>query len=419
LSFTKISPQWLGVGATLAVVLASGSGHAAGFDTPILYTARHQAMGGTAIASVNDASAGFHNPAGLQGVRGFGFIGDFSLILGKVRSTPDKLAGNQESNTVKAPFFLLGGAYRLSDWLTLGLAAFPVASGGAEYHYDLNGTATLDKTEIVFFETTPLLSLNVPKDRWLPGKLSFGAGYRISYVTFDREKGKEDDPKTLNLKLSGVDALGFRLGAQYSPFDALKLGVVFRNKVTVTTKADTATVFLQRATDGALDFTLPAKLGFGARVDIGDFGFGNDVEWALQSQNTRPPLRGALKGKHVEVPNVFDWQNGITWRTGVEYRLGKEPTIPLRVGYIFDSTVTNQAYPSAFGTPPAPTRTLTAGAGFVEKHWQINLAVTRRFGEEHIFDTELGKGCAFCSYAGQYHITMTGLYVDASIDLPK
>ena len=419
MSIAKISRYWLGAGAAALAVLAAPPSRAAGFDTPILYTARHQALGGTAIASVNDASAGFHNPAGLQGVQGYGFIADFSLVLGKVRSTPDQLGGNVESNTVKAPFFLLGAGYRLTDWLTLGLAAFPVASGGAEYHYDIGSTDVLDKTEIVFFETTPMLSLNVPKGRILPGQLAFGAGYRVSYVTFDREKGDAKDPRVLNLKLSGLNATGFRLGAQYQPIDALKLGVVFRNKVTVTTKTDTATVFRQEATDGELDFTLPAKLGFGTRVDMGRVGFGNDVEWAIQSQNKRPALKGKLSGTEVQVPNVFDWQNGVTFRTGLEYRLGDGPTVPLRVGYIYDTTVTNQSYPSAFGTPPAPTRTLTAGAGFVAEHWQVNLAVSRRYGEAYVADTDLGKGCNFCSFGGQYEITMTGLYIDASIDLPK
>lgn len=421
MKIAKLSRYLVGAGAAYAAALAPAPCYAAGFDTPILYTARHQALGGTGIASVDDASAGFHNPAGLQGVRGYGFIADFSLILGKVQATPDQLAGNLESNTVKAPFFLLGAGYRLNDWLTLGLAGFPVASGGAEYHYKIGTTDVLDKTEIVFFETTPMLSLNVPKDRLLPGKLAFGAGYRISYVTFDREKGDAKDPQVLNLKLSGLDATGFRLGVQYSPFDALKLGVVFRNKVTVTTKTDSAKVFRQDATDGELDFTLPAKLGFGTRVDLGRFGFGNDVEWAFQSQNKRPALKGKLSGTPVEVPNVFDWQNGVTFRTGLEYRLGPAdgPTVPLRIGYIYDAAVTNQSYPSAFGTPPAPTRTLTAGAGFVAEHWQVNLAVTRRFGEAYIADADLGKGCNFCSFGGQYKITMTGLYLDASIDLPK
>lgn len=417
-----------GFGAALLAAVTPVRVQAAGFDTPILYTARHQAMGGTAIASVDDPSAGFHNPAGLQGVRGYGFIGDFSLILGKVRATPDKNVGSLESSTVKAPFFLLGGAYRVHEWLTVGLAGFPVASGGAEYHYELARKNIIDKTEIVFFEVTPMLSLNVPKDRWLPGKLAFGAGYRFSYVTFDREKGEPSNLQLLDLKLKGFDALGFRLGAQWAPIDALKLGVVYRNPVTVTTKADTATVIGFPATQAALDFNLPSKLGFGTRVDLGDFGFANDVELAFQSQNKRPALEGYLPGARDKnkVPNVFDWKDGITWRTGLEYRLGKDPMIPLRVGYIFDSRVTNPSYPSAFGTPPGATRTFTAGLGFVKPTWQINLAVTRRYGEGYVPAADLPDsslanpdGCSFCGFGGPYEITMTGVYIDASINLPK
>lgn len=378
-------------------------------------------MGGTAIASVDDASAGFHNPAGLQGVRGLGFIGDFSLILGRVKATPDRdpSAASLESNTVVAPFFLLGGAYRPHAWLSAGLAAFPVASGGAEYRYKLGAASTIDSTEVVFFEATPMLSLNVPRDKWIPGTLAFGAGYRASMVMFDRLKGNVDDPQLLDIQLRGFNFTGFRAGAQYRPIDALKLGVVFRNKVVVKAKADTATVFAAEATDGELEFTLPAKLGFGARVDLGRLGVGSDVEWAFQSQNKRPPLRGTRDGEELAVPNVFDWQNGVTWRMGAEYRLGRAPTIPLRAGYIYDSKVTNERYPSAFGTPPAPTHTLTAGTGYVEEHWQVNLAVTRRFGSTRILASDVvGNGCAFCGYGGYYAITMTGFYVDASVDLP-
>jgi hypothetical protein len=149
-------------------------------------------MGGTAIGYVSDPSAGFHNPAGLQGVQGLGLIGDFSLILGKVRATPTNNADgddNRESDLVRAPFFLVGGAYRLKPWLTLGVAGFPVASGGAEYRYQIDGRPQIDSTEIVFFEITPMLSLNVPQDALLPGRLAIGAGYRTSIVTFDRKKG--------------------------------------------------------------------------------------------------------------------------------------------------------------------------------------------------------------------------------------
>ena len=415
------------LGVTLGVALAATHAHAAGFDTPILYTARHQAMGGTAIGYVNDPSAAFHNPAGLQGVKGLAFLGDFSLILGKVRGSPfaTPTANSIDSKLVVAPFFLLGAAYRVHEWVTLGLAAFPVASGGAEYSYDIGTLHAKDYTEIVFLEATPLLSLNVPKDRWLPGRLSLGGGYRASLVMFDRQQGDPSDPQLLNLSLSGFNWTGVRLGLQYSPIDALKFGVVFRNKVSVNTTADSGTVGGAKATNGALKFRLPAKLGFGARFDVQRFGIASDLEWAFQSENTKSHLTGQLEYASGELApadkvNVFNWQNGVTWRLGVEYRLGRLPSIPLRVGYIYDTKVTNTAYPSAFGTPPAPTQTVTAGAGYVAEHWQVNAAVSRRFSSAaHVDAAQLGEGCQFCGFAGDYKITMTGLYVDASIDLPK
>jgi long-subunit fatty acid transport protein len=407
------------VGAALSLGVAPRQAAAAGFDTPILYTARHQAMGGTAIASVDDASAGFHNPAGLQGIRGLGLIGDFSLILGKVKATPDAdFSGNIESERVLAPFFLLGAGYRLHEWVSLGLAGFPVASGGAEYKYRAGATEWIDSTEIVFFETTPMVSLNVPADEWLPGKLAIGAGYRFSYVTFERLKGPEENPVFLDLGLQGINATGFRVGAQYQPNDWLKLGVVFRNKIVVTTKADSITVATQEGTDASLDFTLPAKLGFGARVDFDRVGLATDIEWALQSQNEHPPLKGTLGGEQQEVANVFDWKNGVTWRLGAEYRLGDAPTFPLRLGYIYDTRVTHELYPSAFGTPPAPTHTVTGGAGFVQEHWQVNVALSHRTGSTHVAETDPEGRCEFCGFPGDYSIEMTGLYVDASVDLP-
>jgi long-subunit fatty acid transport protein len=146
------------------------------------------------------------------------------------------------------------------------------------------------------------------------------------------------------------------------------------------------------------------------------------VEIAFQSQNGRAPLKGTLEGDTApaEVPNVFDWKDGYTWRFGVEYRIGVgQADLPLRVGYIFDSAVTNPAYPSAFGTPPAPTQTFTAGVGYVEEHWQANLAVSRRFGDTYVSQEQLDTpACRFCSFAGDYAITMTGLYADVSVDLP-
>lgn len=390
---------------------------AAGFDTPILYTARHQAMGGTAIGYVDDPSAGFHNPAGLSGVHRYALLGDFSLLLGKVTATPERGVVDAESETVVAPFFLLAGGARVNDWLTLGLGLFPVASGGAEYRYELAGNPFVDSTNIVFVELTPFASVELPPLRDLPGKLSIGIGYRASLLLFTRRKGAPEDPQVLNLDMSGTNFTGLRVGLQYRPNQNFGVGFVFRNKIEVGARADEVTVFAQTARDAELGFVLPAKLGTGMVFDVANFRLAADVEYAFQDQNDRSALTGVLGTRTASVPNVFAWQNGITLRAGGEHRFeGGDFSYPVRLGYAFDSTVTNPQYPSAFGTPPAPTHTLSAGGGLQRGGFQVNVAVTRRFGAATVRSEDLGEGCAFCSYAGEYSIGMTGLYLDTSLD---
>ncbi len=401
----------------LAALTWAANVRAAGYDTPITYSARHQGMGGTAIGYVSDPSAAFHNPAGLQHVHGLALLGDLSLLLGRVTGSPQnaEVTRSIDSNLVVAPFFFVGAAARVHEWLSLGVALFPVASGGAEYEYAIANPA-IDRTRVLFVEATPLLSLNVPKDRWLPGKLALGVGYRMSYLSFERQQGKPDDPRLLDLSMTGTNFKGVRLGLQYQPTDSFGMGFVYRNKLTVVTQADEATVYLRDATDVELPFVLPAKFGAGMRLDTGPWGFALDGEYSLQSENRTNSLSGTLEGERSAVANIANWSNGITGRFGAEYRfqLGTAQ-IPARLGYVYDSQVANPAYPSAFGTPPAATHSVTAGTGFVARSWQVNVAIARRIGSTHVSEDEL-VGCRFCGYSGEYAMRMTGLYIDASTE---
>src|SRR6185503_7157111 len=117
--------------------------------------------------------------------------GDLSLITGRITSSPGGYyekaqAGgtfpSRTSDLVVAPAFLLGGGYRLSDWLVVGLAAFPVASASAEYHTTAkypNGDGTfrdrdtINRTKLTFIEATPGFSVELPLG------FSLGLGWRI------------------------------------------------------------------------------------------------------------------------------------------------------------------------------------------------------------------------------------------------
>src|SRR5450432_3441710 len=217
-----------------AVLAASGMpsvSRAGGYDTPMLYSARHMGMGGAAIGYVNDPSALFHNPAGLAHIDHGEVLGDFSLLLGKIHASPGGAAGgkNIDSDLTVAPFFLVGGAYRIQKYIVLGVGVYPIASAGATFHYPTVGSSTdnfEDRTELFFLEASPAIAVNP-----LPN-LRFGLGYRLTYVRLVRFAGAPDQDPSLDFTVTGQNFTGFRAGAQWDPWPWPQLGGVYRNKVT-------------------------------------------------------------------------------------------------------------------------------------------------------------------------------------------
>jgi long-subunit fatty acid transport protein len=413
----------IGLAALGVVLSAARSASAGGYDTPMLYTARHMGMGGAAIGYVKDPSALFHNPAGLGHTERGEVIGDFSLLVGGIHASPSAARSGQDldSETTIAPFFLLGGAYRVHPKITLGVGVFPIASAGATYKYG-NGNFQ-DSTELFFLETTPAIAFNL-----LPN-LRFGVGYRITYVHLSRYQGDPDSGSVPNLdfKTSGQNFSGFRVGAQWSALPWLEFGAVFRNTVTTKVTNSHGIALLTEYTDISTRFKLPAKLGFGTRADFDAFGvpaaLAVDFEYTFNSQNKGDPLEGTPapgSGGDTSVPNLFEWKDSQTLRVGAEYRLVHDPAaqldrVPLRVGYVFDSKTANATYPTAFGTPPGPTQVFTLGTGYNGGAWQANVAYAYRFGSGAVTDPD-NRACQFCSYAGKddYRIHLHGMYVDAS-----
>jgi long-subunit fatty acid transport protein len=380
-------------------------------------------MGGTAIGYVKDPSAVFHNPAGLQGVHGFALLGDVSAIFANFSGSPVERRSlrSTRADLIILPFFLAAVAYRPAEWLTLGLGGFPVASGGADYEYPtLDGPVyELNSARVAFFEVTPVLSLNIPKDALLPGELAFGIGYRATLTTFERQLGDPADPRGLDLSLRGLDFKGFRAGVQYRPGRAFAIGAVYRNRVTVVSRADEAVLANQPLTDVEFPFVLPAQLGAGIRLDVGSLGAAADVVYTFQSQNDRSAVTGLIGTMPVSIPNVSDWQDAFTLHFGLEYRLGPAQDVPIRVGYIFDDRVASRRFPSAFGIPPASTNSYTFGGGYTADNWEINLALTLTEGGTEINAPEIAPAgeCATCGFAGEYRVAATGVYIDFSTQI--
>jgi long-subunit fatty acid transport protein len=413
----------LGISAIVAIGGLPRAAHAGGFDTPILYSARHMGMGGTAIGYVNDPSALFHNPAGLGGIRGLEIMANISPLTGSITSSPgsgpdstpnpDMTYRSRTTEPAISPLFLVGAAYRIADPVTFGVGVYPVAAAAGEYRMtDIRGNPYIDKTRLVFLEVSPGVSVELMKGLYL------GAGYRATIVTLERVKGNVDNPLEFNFEVKGVDATGVRVGLQYHPTDSFSVGLVYRHRIEPTLKADKVRAG-NNLVDGQTSLVLPSKLGVGASGKLDRLHGALDLEYGFYSQSSQTLLSGynPVLNRTEQVVNYFEWQNGITTRVGLEYLLGAESQFATRVGYVFDGKVGNKAYPTAFGTPPAPSHSFTAGLGYRGEKWQTNLAFAYRFASTEITPADVAGAtpCASCSKAGtDYTLKIMGFYLDVS-----
>lgn len=424
---TKFTQNLLLLAATLIAPRAFG----AGFDTPVLYSARHMGMGGTAIGYVDDPSAAFHNPAGLSGVAKGAVLLNFSPILAKIHGSPsghvmtDASGANIRpgqsiwSEQALSPAFLAGAGYRVHDKVSVGFAVYPVASAGGEYRYQANKGKEFveirDYTKLVFIDFAPSVSVEPIKG------LRLGAAYRYATAQFDRIRSNPDTdtgtPSNVNLAMKGSNAKGFRLGAQYVT-DKYSVGLVYRHKTETAVTAATGILENQQGKDITYGFVLPTKFGFGAQYKgIENLRLAVDVEYTLQSQNDTTQMAGtAVVGGvplyAVSIPNIAKWSDNVTARVGAAYKIGD---IEARLGYINDGQASQLKYVSPFGTPPTATHTATAGAGYkISDKLDINVAAAYRTGKATVTEADIkDNGCPFCGKSGEYEISLLGFYLDA------
>ena len=287
-------------------------------------------------------------------------------------------------------------------------------------------------TGLAFIEVAPGIAYQF---ELLGGKVRVGAAYRYTLTTFQRKitdlkEGEKEEKKYHDIDMEGANTLGYRVGLQ-GTFGDLDIGIVYRSGFNVNMnevdRGDTKTFVQQTPAENVgFEFTLPRKLGMGARLRMTDsIRVAADLEYLFNSDNKTSSFTGKECAfgeckQELTLTNYAMWDDGMTLRLGGEYQVNK--SVFARLGYIYDTKSANIKYPSAFGTPPAPTMSYTVGGEYrVGNGLSIAVALAYRSGSVDITEDQLGtddKGnlqCQFCGKEGTYRIAMLGGCLDAVI----
>ncbi len=340
-------------------------------DLTLGFNSRANSMAHAGTASAEGAYAIGVNPAGLARINKLQIEATFNPMFVQRTAPANGPMTSIEGSSGMSPLFYIGGAYRISDLITVGLNVFTPAGGGALYediNYGVPGLAGKDFGGSLFFvEGGPAVAFN------LPANLSLGIAYRIDYVKqtfsmYDMSKADQGVFPYQELDVSGNGRQGFRIGLQWDPIERLHIGVSYRNQVEIDTEGTTT---LTGAGPAPMELDTEAvgrsadKIIAGITYDIipGKWLAAVDYMQVKYSNYDKILIKIDMMGQTVETPMYQKYEDSNAVGVGTEYFIN--PKMPIRAGVHYSASFFNKDYHTpAAGFCPGPTLTLGLGTGY-------------------------------------------------------
>jgi long-chain fatty acid transport protein len=362
---------------TLGAWLPPPSARAAGFAI-FEQGARGMGFAGAYTAQSSDASAIFHNAAGIAFLKGKRLYAGGTLIRPRSDFTgagPFPGPGVREESD--AGFLVPPSAdysQPFSERLVVGIGLhqpYGLRTRWKNRESTFSGRFLSKRAELKSYSINPTLAYK------LADRLAVGGGLdvRFSNVGLDRNvpvvnpfTQKVADAAALELRSGSEMGYGFNLGALAKPTESLAVGVAYRHKVSVDFKGD-ATFTLkdtgntqlnrlvaQSLPEGSVPVTtavdFPSLLTLGAMYSWNDWVFAADL--GFQQWSSFDTLEIAFQGRPDLRSEIrVDYADARIYRAGVERRLNDAWAV--RGGYFFDES-------------PAPTEAVSPVLPDADRH---------------------------------------------------
>jgi long-chain fatty acid transport protein len=324
-------------------------------DQDAFATARGEAF----VATADNASAIYYNPAGISQLSGNNLrAGVYGISLEPSYTRPNGGPTYNNQNKLHAiPQFFY--AYGQTNWpVSFGLGVYSPYGLSVEWPQDTGFRTIATEGSLTYVRINPVVALKVAPN------FSIGGGVTVNYADADLKQGLVWPAQSYDqFRFTGDGwAVGYNLGALWKPQEKISIGVSFRSATTVNLKGNTSAYnnvavpnsypvppfsSFSSSSSANADFNFPLNAAFGISYRPtpkwnlefnADYTDWNSVQTLTIHQATPPP---GLLPQTVQTP--MNWQSSWLYEFGVTRYLKNNWQVS--AGYVFnESSVPNAHY---------------------------------------------------------------------------
>jgi long-chain fatty acid transport protein len=316
------------LGITLICLQVSGAS-AAGFRLPN-QDAYATSRGSAFVATADNASAVYYNPAGLgqlnqEEVR----IGSYLINFG----IEADIAGSEYSNNNKwqaAPQMFYANPGESFSW---GFGIYAPFGLGNEWPSTTPFRTITEKAKIDYVTFSPVGSYQISDN------LSLGFGLTYNYTKLDIRQGiglAPDDRITLSARDTGI---GYIASVLWQPHEKYSYGATYRSSASHEYEGTTNVSLAPGEMSTALELDIPDYLvvGYSYRPDART-NLEFNIEWGGWGKIGTPVLTDTALG---DIPYPFEWDNGLIYEVGLSRTYGN---YIYSIGYDYNEAVQTEQF---------------------------------------------------------------------------
>lgn len=348
-------------------------------------TARGEAF----VATADNASAVYYNPAGITQLEGNNVrAGAYGIYLNPSFTPP---AGAPNSGTTYHSSDHLAVApqlfytYSLKDLpLSFGLGVYSPYGLATTWPQDTGFRSVAIHGSLTYFRISPVVAWK------LPYGLSVGGGVNVDYADADLQQGilpTETGGDQFSFKGNGWN-VGYTLGVLWQPMEQLSFGATFRSATTINLEGSTETIFplfpAPVSRSASLDFSFPLTAVFGV-------SYRPTTKWNLEvnahycdwnSLGTLTIEQSAPVAPIIpqNVPVPLNWQSSWLYEFGATRYF--DSGWHVSAGYVFNEN----SVPNANYTPfvaDLNRHFFSVGTGYKGKRFDFDVAYQFCYGPDH------------------------------------